>query len=248
MSGLLIGILLSRTVSGSVGAHFGWRAVYIIAAGAMAALALILRTHLPPQPPEQEVPLRTLYTSLLGLIREQPVLRLHSLLGALSFASFSVFWSTLAFHLASPQLGYGSAVAGGFGIIGVVGAIAAPLVGRFADARDARMISPLASACILLSFVIFGVWGESLIGLAIGVVLLDLGVQANQIYNQTRVYALAPAMRNRLNTVYMSTYFAGGALGSALGALAWSTAGWTGVSITGAALAVAALVLYALAR
>ena len=246
MSGLLIGILLSRALSGFVGARFGWRATYFAAALTMALLAIVLRAYLPPQPPEREISLRELYTSLSGLIRAQPSLRFHSLLGALSFACFSVFWSTLAFHLAAPRLGYGSAVTGAFGVIGVVGAVAAPIVGRLADSRDSRVISLLATACMLASFAIFGAWGDSLVGLAIGVVLLDLGVQANQINNQARVYALAPAMRNRLNTVYMSTYFAGGALGSGLGTLAWSAAGWLGVSLAGGTVASAALSLLAI--
>jgi predicted MFS family arabinose efflux permease len=101
---------------------------------------------------------------------------------------------------------------------------------------------------VFASFVVFGLFGESLIGLAIGVVLLDLGVQSNQITNQARVYALAPAMRNRLNTIYMASYFAGGALGSAIGVFAWSSAGWRAVSIAGGALALIALALFAALR
>jgi predicted MFS family arabinose efflux permease len=248
MSGLLIGILVSRTVSGFIGANFGWRAMYLAAACAMAALSGVLRVFLPPQPPEQAISLRALYVSLVGLARDQPVLRVHAVLGACTFAAFSAFWSTLAFHLASPQLGYGSAVAGSFGLIGVIGALAAPLAGRFSDGRDSGIITIISGLCVVVSFVIFGVFGTSLVGLAAGVILLDLGVQASQITNQARVYGLAPHMRNRLNTVYMATYFAGGALGSALGGQAWSIAGWTGVSVTGGALAIAALVVFVLGR
>lgn len=248
MSGLLIGILISRTVSGFVGAHFGWRTMYFAAAIAMAVLAALLRALLPPQPPEHELSLRELYASLVTLVRDQPVLRMHSLLGACTFGAFSVFWSTLAFHLASPQLGYGSAIAGSFGLIGVVGALAAPLAGRFSDGRDSGPVTIISSLCVLVSFAIFGAFGRSLLGLAVGVVLLDLGVQASQITNQARVYGLAPSMRNRLNTVYMATYFAGGALGSALGGQAWSLAAWTGVSIVGAALAALSLVVFAVGR
>jgi len=248
MSGLLIGILVSRTVSGFVGAQFGWRSMYIAAAGAMAALSGVLRVFLPPQPPDQEISLRALYVSLVGLARDQPVLRLHAALGAFTFAAFSTFWSTLAFHLESPPLGFGSAVTGGFGLIGVVGALAAPLAGRFSDGRDSGIVTIIAGLCVLGSFVIFGVFGTSLIGLAVGVILLDLGVQASQITNQARVYGLAPHMRNRLNTVYMATYFAGGAIGSALGGQAWAIAGWTGVSLTGGALAAAALAVFVIGR
>ncbi|MET0384927.1 MAG: MFS transporter [Polyangiales bacterium] len=248
MSGLLIGILLSRTVSGFVSEHLGWRAMYLIAAAANGGLALVLRIKLPRQPPAQEVSLGELYLSLVRLARTEPILRLHATLGALTFAAFSAFWSTLAFHLAAPPLSYGSAVAGSFGVIGVVGAVAAPLVGRFADNRDPAIITIVALVAVGLSFVLFGALGHSLIGLGLGVILLDLGVQAGQITNQTRVYALAPHMRNRLNTVYMSTYFAGGALGSLLGSVAYTTGGWTAVSWSGIALAVTALVIFLLAR
>jgi predicted MFS family arabinose efflux permease len=248
MSGLLIGILLSRTLSGFVGARYGWRAMYIAAACAMAALGGVLRVYLPRQAPEHDVPLRALYTSLIGLVRDEPVLRLHAVLGALTFAAFSAFWSTLAFHLSTPPLAYGSAVVGAFGVIGVVGAVAAPLVGRFADGRDSGVVTLAAGSLVLLSFIVFGVFGNSLIGLGVGVVLLDLGVQANQVTNQTRIYSLAPQMRNRLNTVYMATYFAGGALGSALGVFAWSRAGWAAVSAVGGVLALATVILFVVGR
>jgi predicted MFS family arabinose efflux permease len=248
MSGLLIGILLSRTLSGFVGAHFGWRTMYIAAAVGMAALSGVLRAYLPAQPVQRVASLKALYASLAGLVRDEPVLRLHAVLGALTFASFSAFWSTLAFHLASLPQHYGSAVAGGFGLIGVVGAVAAPLVGRFADDRDSGLVTVLATGAIVLSFAIFGAFGQSLAGLAVGVVLLDLGVQSNQITNQARIYALSPHMRNRLNTVYMATYFAGGALGSASGALARTVGGWPAVSFIGGAFGALALGIFVVVR
>lgn len=246
MSGLLIGILLSRTISGFVSAHLGWRAMYLIAAAANALLALVLRLQLPSQPPAARVPLAELYTSLIQLARDQPILRLHAVLGALSFAAFSAFWSTLAFHVAA--LGYGSAVAGSFGVIGVVGAVAAPIVGRIADRRDSSIVTLSALAIVAVSFVVFGLLGSSLVGLALGVILLDFGVQAGQITNQARVYSLAPAMRNRLNTIYMSTYFAGGAFGSLLGSLAYTTGGWRAVAVSGIVLALIALSVFVAAR
>jgi predicted MFS family arabinose efflux permease len=246
MSGLLIGILLSRTVSGFVGARFGWRGMYGAAAGLMVILAAALALALPSQRPERVVPLRELYASLLTLARREPILRLYSVLGALTFAAFSVFWSTLAFHLAALPGHYGSQVAGLFGLVGVSGALAAPLVGRFTDRGDSRIINGLAILTVVGSFVILGLFGRSLVGLAVGVVLLDLGAQGNHIANQTRIFGLDPAHRSRLNTVYMATYFAGGALGSWLGALGWTHSGWTGVSLVGGALAALALVIFVL--
>jgi predicted MFS family arabinose efflux permease len=248
MGGLLIGILLSRTVSGVVGERFGWRVMYIAAAVVMVVTAVVLRARLPRQAPEQKVPLRALYTSILRIVREEPVVRLHAVLGGLAFASFSVFWSTLAFQIAGPPFHYGSSVVGAFGVVGVVGAIAAPLVGRFADTRDSRIVNAMALLVCLLSFGVFAAFGSSLVGLGVGVVLMDLGVQANHISNQTRIFSLNPAMRNRLNTVYMSTYFAGGALGSAIGAFSWHVARWPAVCFAGAALNATALVVFYFAR
>jgi len=245
MGGLLIGILLSRTVSGLLGARFGWRAVYVMAAGGMLALAATLRALLPPQRPERVVPWGELYRSIGALVRREPVLRQHSVLGALTFAAFSVFWSTLAFHLAALPAHYGSGVTGAFGVVGVVGALAAPLVGRFADRGDPRIINGAAIATVAASFGALWLWSGSLVGIAVGVVLLDLGAQANHISNQARIFALDPALRNRLNTVYMVSYFAGGASGSWLGATAFARFGWAGVCGAGAALGVAALAFFA---
>lgn len=247
MSGLLIGVLLSRTASGFLGVRFGWRAMFWIAAALMLVLAGVLRLTLPRQPVSATLPYPALLRSLVGLVREEPVLRLHSLLGALTFGGFSAFWSTLALHLQAMPQHYGPQVAGLFGVVGVAGAIAAPLAGRYADARGDRRINAFAIGILLLSFGVLGVLGQWLWGLALGVILLDLGAQANHISNQTRVYALRPEARNRLNTVYMVTYFAGGATGAWLGSLAWSRWGWSGVCAVGGAMALTGLVALGLA-
>jgi predicted MFS family arabinose efflux permease len=248
MAGFLVGILLSRSVSGFVGGAFGWRAVYVLAAGVMGALALVLAFRLPAQRPEAPVPLGELYASLARIVRDEPILRTHALLGAMSFGAFSVFWSTLAFHLASLPGHYGSGVVGAYGLVGVAGAMAAPVVGRFADRHDPRIVNLGALLVLLASFVVFAAAGGSLVALVVGVVLLDVGAQSNHISNQARIFALAPALRSRLNTVYMTSFFAGGAAGSYLGVLAWTRAGWVGACAVGAAMtlvAVAALLLSA---
>jgi predicted MFS family arabinose efflux permease len=245
MSGLLMGILLARTVSGFVGAYAGWRAMYWVAAAVMLALALVLRATLPNDSFRKGVPYSQLLRSLWGLWRTQPVLREASAFGALSFAAFSVFWVTLTFFLETPPYQYGSDVAGLFGLIGVVGALAASLAGRLADHTNARVTTGIAIVITLLSYVVFWAFGWQLWGLVLGVVLLDLGVQAAHISNQTRVYALIPEARSRLNTVYIVTYFIGGSTGSTLGAFAWSVAGWPGVCAVGVVLLVAALAVFA---
>jgi predicted MFS family arabinose efflux permease len=241
MSGLLIGILLSRTASGVVGAHLGWRAIYFIAFGAMAALVVVLRASLPAQPQEQRVPYRDLLRSLPGLLQREPLLRRHALLGMLGFAAFSAFWTTLVFLLRVPPHDYGPAVAGLFGVIGVAGALLAPMVGRLADKHGSRLVNGLGLACVLAGWIVFAVWWKSLIALAAGVVLLDLGVQASHISNQARILGLSSTFRNRLNTVYMVLYFTGGAAGSMLGAAAFESFGWAGTSLLGIGFSVAAL-------
>lgn len=247
MSGLLVGILLSRTVSGVVGAHAGWRATYLGAAVVMALVAAGLRLALPPQAPPSRASWGSLLASLPGLVRTHALLRRHSLLGAAAFAAFSVFWTTLAFHLAAPPLGYGSGVAGLFGVVGVAGAIAAPIAGRLSDRYGSPVVNLGALAAVLASFGVLAAFGASLAGLALGVVILDFGVQACHISNQTTVLALAAAQRNRINTIYMVSYFAGGALGSATGAWAYGAFGWRGVCVAGAGFAAAGLAAWATA-
>jgi len=243
MSGVLIGILGSRTLAGFVGASFGWRTMYAIAAGFMLVLAALLRASLPTQRPETTMPLAALYRSLVGLVREYPALRRHALLGALTFAAFSAFWTTLTFHLATLPGRYGSETAGLFGLVGVAGALGAPLFGRYADRATPLAVNGLAIVVLMLGYAAFALGGGSLLGLAAGVVLLDLGTQANHISNQTRIFNLDPRRRSRLNTIYMSAYFAGGALGSALGIAVYGRWGWLGVCGLGLAFGATALIV-----
>jgi len=244
MSGLLIGILLSRTASGLIGHHLGWRAVYLIASAVMLASAVLLRLLLPEQVPERRIRYWELLRSLPALLRKEPLLRRHGILGALALAAFSAFWTTLAFLLATPPYHYGADVTGLFGLVGVAGALIAPVAGGLADRYGTRLVNGLALACVLVSWIVFALFWRSLAGLAAGVILLDLGVQANHISNQTRVLGLSAELRNRLNAVYMVMYFTGAAAGSFLGASAFSAFGWTGVSALGILLSAAALAAY----
>ena len=242
MGGLLIGILGARTVSGYVGAAFGWRAMYWLACGMMLALAVGAGSLLPRSEPEHALPYRKLFRSLVTLVREHATLREASFIGAMAFAAFSAFWSTLAFFLARPPYHYGSEVTGLFGLVGIAGALAAPVVGRLADHRSPREVVKLALWITASAFALFWLLGAQLWGLVLGVILLDLGVQAAQVSNQARIYRLVPNAHSRVNTVYMVTYFIGGSLGSILGAYAWSRMGWAGVCLCGGvALALALL-------
>jgi predicted MFS family arabinose efflux permease len=198
---------------------------------------------LPEQRPETTVSLPALYRSLVDLPREYPTLRRHALLGALTFAAFSAFWTTLTFHLAALPGQYGSETAGLFGLVGVIGALGAPLFGLLADRATPLVVNGLAIVVLMLGYALFAVAPSSLAGLAAGVVLLDLGAQANHISNQTRIFNLDPSRRSRLNTIYMSTYFAGGALGSALGTIVHGRWQWPGVCLLGLGFGAAALLV-----
>ena len=241
MSGLLVGILLSRTLSGAVAAHAGWRTVYWLAAGLMLALAATLMATLPRQAPAQRLPYVELLGSLWRLIRTEPVLRRHALMGALGFGAFSAFWTTLSFHLASLPGHYGSETAGLFGLVGAAGALSAAGAGRLAERMGPRPLNGAALTLMVASFALMAVAPASLLVLTLGVVGMDAGAQASHISNQTRIYALAAELRNRLNSVYMVSYFLGGALGSTVGARLWTAFGWRGVCATGAGFSAAAL-------
>jgi predicted MFS family arabinose efflux permease len=231
MSGLLIGILLSRTLSGFVGANFGWRAMFYIAAGLMVVMWLLLFLMLPEVEPEYSGTYRSLMASLGSLIKEQPALRIASVRGALCFACFSAFWTTLTI-LMKENFNKGSDVVGLFGLVGAFGALAAGLMGRLSDKMDAYKLSTFTLLLVLLSFIIFWVSGHSFIGIIAGVIIMDMGVQATHLSNQTLIFALRPEARNRINTIYMVTYFIGGTIGTFLSAQAWKYFHWSGVCIT----------------
>jgi predicted MFS family arabinose efflux permease len=243
MSGLLVGVLGSRTFSGLVADRLGWRAVYCIAAVLSVALALTLRLLLPRSEPHGE---RTNYTRLLAslwtLLREEPVLRQSCLFGAATFGAMSAFWSTVAFFLSGSPYNYGSDEIGLVGLVGVAGALAASASGRLADRLSPRLIIGAGLALMLLADSLLWALGDRLASFIAGVVLLDLGAQAAHIANQTRIYALRPEVRNRLNTAYMVCFFAGGAAGSGLGAYGWSLWGWAGACGAGVLLLAVGLV------
>lgn len=242
MAGLLTGILLSRTLAGFVATNWGWRDMFGLGAPMALVAGGLMALTLPASRPDSGLGYGALMRSILHLWREFPALRIAAVTQGLLFATFTGFWTILAFRLQAPPFGLGADVAGLFGIVGAVGILSAPLAGRIADRHGpSRMV--LAGAVVtLVSFVVFGVWG-SLAGLIAGVILLDFGVQAAMISNQHIVFALRPEARGRINTLYMGSIFIGGASGSAGATLAWSFGGWGAVCVLGAVLGLLATVL-----
>ncbi|RKI11422.1 MFS transporter [Corallococcus sp. AB030] len=242
LSAALVGVLISRTLSGFVATHLGWRGVYFAAGATMVGLAMTLRLGLPRYESSTRLTYPRLLQSLWTLPRDVPGLRAIAFTGALMYAALSAFWASLAFFLSSDAYHQGPGTAGMFGLIGTVGALAANVTGRHAQRIGARRIVRACIVTMLAAFGVFAVFGTLWAGLIAGVVLLDLGAQAATVSNQTELYRLHPTAQTRLNTLYKMFYFVGGACGSALSAIAWDHAGWRGVCAVGGGFLVLAFV------
>jgi predicted MFS family arabinose efflux permease len=241
MSGLLLGILLSRTLAGFVGAHEGWRAMFWVGLPLALGAGALMAFTLPRSHPDTDHSYGSLMVSMVHLWREFPALRLAVATQALLFAGFTAFWSILALHLQEPRFALGAQVAGLFGIVGAVGIFAAPVAGRFADRRGPAKVILVGTVLAVVSWGIFGLW-DSLPGLILGCILLDFAVQSVLISNQHIVYALRPEARARLNTIFMGLMFLGGAGGAAAASAAWTAGGWSAVALLGTGLALLAAV------
>jgi predicted MFS family arabinose efflux permease len=248
MTGLTVGILLSRTVSGSIAEYFDWRAVFLVAAFLAALFGILLRAYLPSNMPKATMSYPALIGSMFTLVKQHSLLRESALTGALWFAAFNALWATLAIHVTGEPLSYNVQQAGLFGLVGLAGIFGAKLAGRLVDSLGASRIITGALGCVVAAFVVLLFWGETLGGLIVGIVLLDLGVFGAQIPNQVRVFSIDPAAQSRMNAVYMLGYYTAAAFGSAAGVKVMSIFGWHGVALLGLGLVGAAILHHLLNR
>jgi predicted MFS family arabinose efflux permease len=249
MSGLMLGIMLARPVSSFIAQMASWHAVFFISAGAMGLLALMLALALPPRTPASTLSYRALLASMAHLARTTPSLQRRSLYQAGLFAAFSLFWTTVPLLLAGPafQLSQGGIAL--FALAGVAGAVASPIAGRLADKGWTTPATAFAMLAVAAAFLMthLGAPGSRFsLGLLVAAgILLDFGVTTNLVLGQRAIFVLGAEYRSRLNGLYMATFFAGGAIGSALGGWAFAHGGWALASWLGFALPITALLYFA---
>jgi predicted MFS family arabinose efflux permease len=241
LGGLLVGILLSRTYSGWLGELFGWRTVFYTAAVIMLVMATLMFRTLPMTGRSSTLTWPQLARTILPLWREQRLLREAVMINTLMFCVFSGFWTAMVFFVEGPPYNYTSRGAGMFGLIGAAGAMAAPLAGRIVDRSGGQRNVLYSILMMLVAYVILALFGTNLAMFILGVILLDLGQQFGHVSNQTRIYGLIPEARSRLNMIYMTCSFSGGAVGSYLCTYFWNVAGWSGVCAFSLTLLTAAL-------
>lgn len=241
MSGLLLGILLARTVSGAVAGGSSWRVVYAVAALAVVLLAAILSRSLPKEGARPHLPYGKLLISTIEVFTRDRVLRRRALFGSLSFAGFSILWTTLAFLLSGSPYLYGDTLIGLFGLFGAAGALCASFAGRLAD-RGWQGRGTIGFALVTVAaWVPLWIGGHHLAGLVVGIIALDIGTQGTHVINQSVMFSNSGPDRSRANAVYMVCFFAGGASGSAVSAALYAAGHWTAVSILGFGVAVTGL-------
>lgn len=242
LSGLLTGILLSRSFSGLLGSIMPWQDIYLIAAGIDLVFLVIVHKFLPhDQRGHRDLKYWTVIKTLPKLFTHQKALRGSAINGCCMFGMSNVLWSTLAFYLAA-QYHLGSNVAGLLGLLGIAGVLVAPWVGDLVDQRSPKLTIGLSMIFSGVAFIVFWLVGFWMIGLIVGIILLDLGTQFSQVSNQAIVQSLNRQQSSRNNSIFMFSYFLGGSFGTLLSTWAWSHAGWLGVCLVALVFLIIAII------
>ncbi|AFY00369.1 MFS transporter [Bdellovibrio bacteriovorus] len=244
LSGILIGSLMARTLAGFIAQYFGWKTVFIFAGAVSLILSIVSQFVLPMSEPNFKGTYKQLLLSTAKLFRELPTMREAALMGAILFGTFSAFWTTLTFLLEAAPFNYDPKTIGLFGALGMIGALAAPLAGRYADKKGAAATIRMGLYCSMGAFALLALSSTFVAGIVLGVLVLDLGIQVAHISNQSRVFSHAPEYHSRLNTIYIFAYFTGGSLGSYVGSALWSWGQWPAVSLGGLGFCLIATLIF----
>lgn len=244
MAGLLLGILLARTVSGVLSSLGNWHTVYWFASGLMLVITITLHYKLPSHHHPAGLSYPKLLASIFSLFKQEPLFLWRSILGCFVFACFTLMWTPLAFLLAAPPYHYNDASIGLFGIAGAVGALAAMQTGKLVDQGKGKATTRFGLVLLALSWIPLYFGATSLFALLIGIILLDMCVQLVHVTNQNVIYQLRPEARNRLNAGYMLMYFMGGSAGSLLASNMYQHFQWQGVCIAGLVIASMAIIIW----
>jgi len=244
-TGVFIGLLLSRVFSGAISDVTGWRGVYFCAALMMLLLAWPLWRGLPAVPVSSNgLSYARLLASMWSLLRHDKVLQVRGALAMLMFASFNIFWSALVLPLSASPYHFSHTAIGSFGLVGVIGALAASRAGRWADKGHAQRTSAAALSLLLLAWWPLSLMDGSLWALVAGIILLDLGGQALHVTNQSLILRSGPEAHGRLIGIYMLFYAVGSGLGALSTTVVYAAQGWRGVCLLGAAVSFSALLFW----
>ena len=243
VSGLLTGILGSRVISGLVGEYWGWRTMYFIASGLMVVSCIVILMILPPSETNFKGRYGELLKSIFVLYGKYPEMRIGPMRAGLMFGSFMCFWASLAFMMAEEPFSVGSDIVGLLGLCGLAGTITASTVGKYVPRYGVVKFNIAGAVMGIAAWLIFMFVGGSYVALILGIILIDIGSQFIQLSNQSTLFRLEPSASNRINTIFMTTFFIGGALGTFLSSFAWEYFGWTGVCISGISLTAASLAI-----
>jgi predicted MFS family arabinose efflux permease len=254
MSGLMVGILLSRPIGSFLAGTWGWKAFFFASAAAMTVLALTLSVRLSPRQPTKSSSYGSLIASMWHLFITEPVLRGRSITAAIVMAAFNFFWTTIVYLLSAGPFNLGQQGIGLFALVGAGGAIVTPLIGRCSDRGLGKRVTIVAHIILMLGFGVAAFSGlvttvptsAMFIGLGLTVLMLDMGVLGDQTVGRYFINLLRPEARGRINGIFVGVFFIGGAIGSALSGMLWAWNGWAAVCGGGALLSLLALVLHAL--
>ena len=244
MSGMLLGILLGRAFAGAISTIADWHYVYWIATGIMVIVTLLLWSSLPTYRNTININYFQLLWSISSLYKQEPILRIRSLLAVISFALFSLLWTPLAFLLSNDPYHYSDFIIGLFGIAGAAGALGSPIVGRLSDKGKGWLATTIGLCLLLLSWLPLSFAQYSIIALILGVVILDFSVQVTHVSNMSAIYQIRPEARSRINTGYMVCYFIGGMLGSVGSTYLFSHYGWIAIIVSGTILGLIGIICW----